>query len=107
MYNNIKNISQLFYYLYENIFKPYFKEYDNDIKCIDSNLLINYKELYSDYQCPICISIPLFPVKCSKTNIIMCKECREKSNTCPFHCQNCEIIDLSKNEKNIIEKFNF
>ena len=61
MYNNIKNISQLFYYLYENIFKPYFKEYDNDIKCIDSNLLINYKELYSDYQCPICISIPLFP----------------------------------------------
>jgi hypothetical protein len=78
---------------------------------------LNDQAIANEFICSICRAIPLDPVKCSKCNIIFCKQeltdWFKKSTFCPMRCsfQNSPSAltafgNLSHTEKNILNQIN-
>jgi hypothetical protein len=69
-----------------------------------------YKSIVEEITCSICSTIKRNPVMCTKCQNSFCSTCienwKQKSNTCPFKCNNPEYI-FCRIINNLLSKLNF
>ena len=81
---------------------------DDENGILDEYIQTKDQNCLDTFTCSICDCLAWDPVSCSKCDKIFCRSCilkyAEKKNICPFRCESYTIREITRNEKDYLNK---